>query len=405
MNAADNWLANDSRPRFFPVAEADRLGLEPTARRAGVAVRTWASSLAGMQKVALVRNSRHDVVWRLVSDEGPYLNGHDEAPFPLAHMAAGVVASYANEVLALAEERGIEPRDFRLILHNYYTMEGSALKGTMTGGALPPELDLEADSDASVDALRQVVVDAVDASPVNGLVRKAPGSVFTLMANGSRVPTGRVTELDKPAEPDPGPAFDAVVPEEAAAQPLVELLVPADRVTGHGGVSSSYAESQRRMLDVRAVCTRREDGIKQIDVHLHQPVGSTFRFLSEEGAPGEGRGRAPDALTYVAAGMAFCFMTQFGRFAKISKKRLDAYRVVQDMYLFGGRASGETGAPGHADPVETHVFIDTPEGDDFARNVLDMSEQTCFLHALCRTELEPGVRLGAASRRAGARHR
>jgi hypothetical protein len=42
--------------------------------------------------------------------------------------------------------------------------------------------------------------------------------------------------------------------------------------------------------------------------------------------------------------------------------------------------------PGSADPIETHVSLNTPEDDDFAREVLDMSEQTCFLHALCRTD-------------------
>jgi hypothetical protein len=39
------------------------------------------------------------------------------------------------------------------------------------------------------------------------------------------------------------------------------------------------------------------------------------------------------------------------------------------------------------------VYLETTEDDDFARQVLDMSEQTCFLHALCRTDLEPVVRV------------
>ena len=41
------------------------------------------------------------------------------------------------------------------------------------------------------------------------------------------------------------------------------------------------------------------------------------------------------------------------------------------------------------------MHLETPEGDDFARTVVDMSEQTCFLHALCRTELEPNVTIAA----------
>ncbi len=92
----------------------------------------------------------------------------------------------------------------------------------------------------------------------------------------------------------------------------------------------------------------------------------------------------------MSAGIAFCFMTQFGRYAEIVRKELPSYRIVQDTHFARGDGAG---TPGTADPVETHVFLDTPEGDDFAREVLDMSEQTCFLHALCRTDLAPVVRL------------
>jgi hypothetical protein len=33
-----------------------------------------------------------------------------------------------------------------------------------------------------------------------------------------------------------------------------------------------------------------------------------------------GRGRAPDAVPYMSAGIALCFKTQLGRYAKIKKK-------------------------------------------------------------------------------------
>jgi hypothetical protein len=53
-----------------------------------------------------------------------------------------------------------------------------------------------------------------------------------------------------------------------------------------------------------------------------------------------------------------------------------------DMHFSLGGASGETGAAGEADPVEAHVSLASGEDDTFARTALDMSEQTCFLHAL-----------------------
>ena len=105
---------------------------------------------------------------------------------------------------------------------------------------------------------------------------------------------------------------------------------------------------------------------------------------------GGGSGSAPDAASYMAAGIAFCFMTQQGRYASIVKKDLSAYRVVQDLHLSSGVSGGDAGI-GVADAVETHVYVETAEDDAFARQSLDMAEQTCFLHALCRTPLEPTV--------------
>jgi organic hydroperoxide reductase OsmC/OhrA len=127
--------------------------------------------------------------------------------------------------------------------------------------------------------------------------------------------------------------------------------------------------------------------VKEIEQHLYRPLGSTFRLLSDEAAGLGGTGTAPDAVSYMAAGLAFCFMTQLGRYAAILKRNMDRYRVVQDAHF----SLGGSGHPGTAEAVETHVHLDTSEGEDFARQCLDMAEQTCFLHALCRTPLEPTI--------------
>lgn len=392
-----NVLGAETRPRFFPVDEAAARTLAPPAERRGVAVRVWARSLAGMQKEAVVATSAGDRVWRLASDEGPYLDGYDEAPFPLSHMTTGMVASYMTELTALAAQRGVALRDVRVTLHNRYSMEGSALRGTMVGGALAPELEVEADADLGSDELRALAADAVVASPAHGLLRRVLTSRFTLTVNGERASLGRVAALEGDPPPDPTGRFDELPVGDGVPQPLIELVTPADQVEGEGGVGSSYAETQSRILHVRGVCTVRDDGVKEIVQHLHQPIGSTFRFLSDEPRAFGGGGRAPDAAAYLSAGIAFCFMTQFGRYARITGRTLDSYRIVQDTHLTVGGASGGAGVPGDADAVETHVFLDTPEGPEFGRRTLDMSEQTCFLHALCRTALTTRVRLLARS--------
>jgi hypothetical protein len=386
-----NVLGNDPRPRFFPVHDPGGLGLVPPPDRHGTAVRVWARSLAGMQKEVLVATTGRPA-WRLVSDEGSDLNGFDEGPFPLGHMAVGMLASYSTELLVLARQRGVELRDLRLTLDNHYTMEGSALRGTMVGGALPPELSLDCTADLDADGLRGLLSDAVHASPVDALVRRALTSSFTLTVNGVPGEPGRVAELDGECPPDPEGRFvEARVAAIDVPQPLVELLPePEWEEAGDGG---GLAETQNRRLHVHAECTIRDDGVKEITAHLRRPAGALFRFLSDEPARPGHPARAPDAASYVAAGIAFCFMTQFGRYASITKRKLETYRLVQDLHLPLGGASGGTGTPGDADPVETHAYLETPHGQEFGQLALAMSERTCFLHAVCRTALKTRIRV------------
>jgi uncharacterized OsmC-like protein/organic hydroperoxide reductase OsmC/OhrA len=392
----DDLIAASGLAPFFKVANGNEMGMAAPEVRHGDAVRTAIRSLSGFQKEALVRSARTGATWRLVSDEGPYLNGHDAAPCPLAFLTTGMVASYMNEVTALAEMRGVEIRSLRLTQDNFYTMRGSMAKRTMTGGAEPVELEVEIDCDLDDAPLRTLLSQAIDASPLNGLMRGKLDSLFKLSRNGEELSPERVTELDAPLLPDPGPVFDSVVAEA----PAEDLLVKGDKTpkkdvpkgTAAGG--SSLTDEQDRRLNIGAIATLRDDGVKEITQMTYSPHGTTFRFLSDEvPVNGGGGGRAPDANTYISAGIGFCFMTQFGRFASMLDLDLPAYRIAQDTHFSLGGASGGTGAAGRADPVETHVYLDTSESEEIAREMLDISEQTCFLHAFCRTDLKTRLRV------------
>jgi len=174
-----------------------------------------------------------------------------------------------------------------------------------------------------------------------------------------------------------------------ASQPsdlnLLETVGPTPRKAVEGGTatgSSSLSDEQNRRLNIGAVAVLREDGIKEIQQMQYSPYGTSFKLLSSED------GRAPDANTLISAGIGFCFMTQFGRFISMVKLDLPDYRIVHDTHFSLGGASGGTGKPGEADPIETHVFLQTSESDEVAQEMLDISEQTCFLHAFCRTDLK-----------------
>jgi hypothetical protein len=264
----------------------------------------------------------------------------------------------------------------------------------MTGGASPPRLLAEIAADAEDETVARLVEDAVDSSPATGLLRGVLSSRFNLSHNGEEIPVGGVASLDVPLEADPRHRFDdAVIADAVVADDLMVRLRPADQVEGvPGGAGSSLEESQSRRLHLRATCSTRDDGVKEIVENLFSPIGSEFRFLSDEAPEFGGQGLAPDAATYLSAGLAFCFMTQFGRYARITKKQLDEYRIVQDTHFTRGVSGGSEGS-GRADPVETHVFLATPEGEEFSRKTLDMGEQTCFLHATCRTDLGIDLRL------------
>lgn len=336
-----------------------------------------------MQKEALILNGATGRAWRLASDEGPYLDGYDSAPCPLSFMTTGMVASYTNEVIAAARASDVDTRGLQLSLDSHYTMEGSAIRGTMTGGALPPELTVELPS--APPGFHAVIQQTVRQAPIASLMEGVNESRFSLSVNGRPEDLGRVPALEIEQQPDPGDVIAKAgpVPGNTYAD-VIRRVRPAEEIEGvPGGKGSSLQESQSRRLHVRGVCRLREDGVKEITQNLYRPIGSEFVFLSDEAPEYGGNGKAPDAVTYMSAGIAFCFMTQFGRYASITKKALESYRIVQDTHFTG-----------QGDPVETHVHLETPEDADFGRTVLDMSEQTCFLHAFCRTDLDLSLTVG-----------
>ncbi|MXO59456.1 OsmC family peroxiredoxin [Altererythrobacter salegens] len=383
--AGDNILGADARPRFFPV-ETPRF--EAPRPRLGISVRFAGRSLSAMQKEALVISSTGSKAWRLVSDEGAYLDGADEAPCPLSFLSTGMVAMFFDEIVALAEQRGIAIDRLELVQDNYYTMKGSALRGTMTGGAKDVKLEARIVSSADRDTLNALVCDAVAAAPVHGLLRGAMESLFTLTHNGEAAAPEKAKPVPGDAPPDLAADLDGLAPAPGDWSDLIVrggMSPKTEEATSSQG--SSLAEEQDRTLHVQVACTLREDGVKQVEQRLFNPHGSIFTYLCDE------QGRAPDAACYVAAGIGFCFMTQLGRYAKIACKDLAAYRIVQDLHMSPGGATGGTGQAGRADPVETHVFLESSDDDTFARAALDVGEQTCFLHALCRTDVRVSVRL------------
>jgi len=385
----ENIIGAGGIPPFFAVANADEVAIDTPENRMGEALRTWGHSLSGFQKEALIRSSLTGRTWRLVSDEGPYLNGHDAAPCPLAFLSCGMVASFMNEILALAKIQGIEIRQLRLIQDNYYTMKGSMPKRTMIGGAENIDLQVEIDCSLEDAALYKFLVNATYASPLNGLMRGRLNNLFKLSKNDREIPTNKVAELEGKLFDDPGNHFAKSIAEDNSLT-LMKPVGPTPKkqvLRGTSSAAGSLANEQDRRLNIGAVAVMREDGLKEIQQMQYSPYGTSFLFLSSED------GRAPDANTLISAGIGFCFMTQFGRFVSMLNLDLPDYRIVQDTHFSLGGASGGTGTAGEAGPIETHVYLETSEPDEMAQEMLDISERTCFLHAFCQTDLKTKLKI------------
>ena len=384
MALGQNKIAMLSGDPFCEVANPAETGLRAPPVRLGESLRTAVRSLSGFQKEALVASSARPQIWRLVSDEGPYLNGHDAAPCPLAFVSAGMAAGFMEEITSLARKRGMRFGRLKLILDNYYTMKGSLRDGTMTGGAEPVHLTVEAECSLTDSELSGFLADAVAGSPMNGLIRGQLASLFKLNHNGRELPPHEAAELDAALLADPEHSFSKARPG-ACGEPLMSKagVTPKKAVArGTSAAGSSLTDHQDRRLNIGAIAERRSDGMTEIRQMQYSPHGTSFKFLSSQ------NGRAPDANSLVSAGIGFCFMTQFGRFASMAKLDLSEYRIVQDTHFSLGGASAGTSKGGTADPVETHVFLVSGEPEKTAAQMLDVSERTCFLHALCRTDLK-----------------
>ncbi len=355
-------------------------------------VLTEVRALEGMQKEAVVWLGPGPA-WRLVSDEGPYLNGTDLAPFPLGFFAAGLQFSLMSRLLRAAGELGVRLRSLSLEQDNCYTMEGSFLRGDAVGGAMPAEVLLRIESDAGRDASARLVRLAEAGSAGHALMREALHNTFSLALNGREVelPGLRRSGRARPAPRDP----DRLAPDTdpRVAPDIIRKVEAAPAVHGvDGGAGSSLKAEQKRTLHVRGE-GRVVAGLRmETTVRLFQPIGSSFRFVCDETEARGGGGSAPPPEAYIAAGTAFCYMTQLGRYAHIVKQTLERYGIVQQntFHEEGSAAAGSLAA--HADAFDTHVSLESSQSEEQARALVAMGERTCFLHAAMRGSHPSSVR-------------
>lgn len=375
-------LEESLHPLVFRVANARGLGWTLPPGEVAPApesphFRVLSRSLQGMQKEAAVLSGGNEAAWRMVSDEGPYLNGTDLAPFPLAFFTTGLASAYLARLEDRIRDSGRDPGGLRVAIDSRYSMTGSALKGTMKGAALPVDVQAQI-SAGGLDAATMVA--AAEGCLAFQLLRSPVEEEFGIRVNGRSVTPNGVPAFTSPLEASPD-GFDEARPETdpQVSDAIIRKLASAPIVSGEGGAGSSLAGEQKRSLHLRGTASGTGGGMRQVRIELFRPVGSSFQFLSDDLGQ-----RAPSALAYLSAALAFCFMTQLGRYAHIVRKPLDDYRVIQDLVF----------APSGIGPLRTQVSLETPEGVDYGRTLVDMGAQTCFLHAACQARVGINLRPG-----------
>jgi len=376
-------------PLVYRVRGQGRCKDFPPASAGQALIRTSARALEGMQKEAIVEYGATGSCWRLICDEGPWLNGTDLAPFPLAFFTAGLAASCLAEFIAEAGERDITVESLSLEQDNFFTMEGSALQGTMAASVKSTEMKFLAIGDTTAAELADIAEMAVvDRSPaVRCLSSKLPSGFRIKINDQPAVTTGASATMGMDLT-DPAQFFESVEPVSvnSGSEEIIRKLADdeARLVTSDGAVG--LQSEQKRMVHVRTHGRIRADDMKVLTVQCIQPAGSVFEFLSDDSAAVGGQERAPSGLALLSCGVAFCFMTQIGRYAQIAKQQLQGYRIMQTT---GFCLAGDDEPA--AEPVRTLVCLDTDESEKKSHELVRMGEQTCYLHAAYRASTHTNV--------------
>lgn len=383
--AMEDSIDGTGHPLAFKVRQGARAGCVANVPGARDVYRVEARKIFGHQKEIVVAEGSGGSVWRVTSDEGPNLKGTDLAPFPLAFWNASMQADYVNRLLHLARVRSVPLEIVGVRLLNQYYFQGSFFKGTGQGSADPVDVHVAVRSTASPTAVAALLDAALAASPVHAAFATPLVNTFALYVNGRRVPVVRVAASARPDELDPYKAHaGAPVPLAGAGdlQPIIERL-PMDPSEGPPKVIPAEG---RIPIPIRGTgAPLQPTGVFAATAFPAGP-GSRFRILCDERRDVEG---APSALAHAAAGIAFCYMTQLTRYIEHRNHKVRAVRMVQTLpFTLAGDAAADT-LRGGIEPVDTHVFLHAEEPDEVMQNLLEVAENTCYLHAALRSAI-PG---------------
>ena len=366
----------------YPLGFKIREGSHRTAGRGRDVFKVEARQLAGHQKEAVVTEGTEGHAWRLTSDEGTHLRGTDLAPFPLGFFNAGIQSDLYGRIRDIGAAQSVAIDDVEIRVANHYWLTGSFINGTGEGHAEQPDIDVIVQSTASTEVIKQLVADAMNASPTITFLRKPlSGNTFALYINGRRRLVDGVDNSTAPDAVDPYRVYkDAPRPlDQNHGVAVIEKSAHAEQ--GSSELASPTVKN-KLIRNIFGEGRSLGDGLYETDSWLGMPGMTHFKFVSDESAVGA----APLGLAFFSAGISFCYMTQLSRYIENMKMNIRGVRLVQyNPYVYGAKAGVE--------PIDTHLFLNGEAPDETHLQLLSIAARTCYLHAAAKTPTEPNVRI------------
>jgi uncharacterized OsmC-like protein len=371
-------------------ARPDILGAGP-ARDVFV---TEARAIGGYQKEGIVHEGETGSAWRLATDEGLHLGGDDIAPFPLGFFNAGLHGDLIGRILKIAQARNIQIDDLKLDLKNGYYVIGSFVRGDAKGHVEPSRIHAEISSSASAEEISKLVHDAIKASPAMATMRTPVSSTFAIYVNGRRRVVTSLPNSDSPDATDPYKTYAAVPSLLDGSNELDDLIWKTGQ-TNEGEIEPAINGTDDKIK--RIVRTIAGDsvlldpaGVVETDTVLGLPGMSNFKLKSDERVDGD---QAPSGLALIAAGIAFCYLTQIERYTIHQKFNIRGVRLVQytPFTLEGDPADGSW--TGDIEPADTHLFLSGDEDDETHEKLMKIAATVCYLHATLADSVVADVKI------------
>jgi hypothetical protein len=337
-----------------------------------------------MQKEAFLSAGRNSTGWRIPTDESVQLRGADAAPQPLALHNASVQMCLLNQIKQIFTENQIESKKIAIKVDSYFNIKGSFFRGDVKSCLKDLVINFDIQANLSEEKLKELMQEVLRRSPLIRAIRYPMKNTFSIKANGNKtiLPASMQSGLEQVSDPiERIKELQKITPINHPENKILEKKVDSTlEPPKPGEIPVGLLPEIDRTVHIRGTGSAINACENEVQTSFFHPLGSVFQYRSDLHDQDVSGFHAPSALTYHGAALAFCFMTQFHRYASVNKIHLDALRIVQL-------------TPFDLDPInnqnlsfDTHIFVDGDFSDEIATDLVRMAHQVCFLHAALESE-------------------